>query len=240
LVKVIITEDKETIDGIIASTNSQNPVSPALLRATDNIQRNLELFFFNSGFYYDRRKNYYKNQGKPASKIFSIQAAAQAIETIIYSTPHTARSQPTSLIKEDATYNRIFNPSKDFKVYLDCCLLVKKISEFCSLISDNDLKNKLANFKLHLARIAASEILGKAQYNLEDLKRLSLGNFDSDLFNNCIAILQESISEYQTENPVANLINMAKTKGLTDKIVEKLINKFTVSTAEEPIETRVI
>jgi hypothetical protein len=62
LVKVIITSDKETIDKIIASTNSQNAVSSSLLRATDTIQRNLESFFANAGYYYDRRKNFYKNQ----------------------------------------------------------------------------------------------------------------------------------------------------------------------------------
>ena len=59
LVKVIINNNKETTDNIIASTNSQNPVSPTLLRATEPIQRNLELFFLNEGYYYDRRKNYY-------------------------------------------------------------------------------------------------------------------------------------------------------------------------------------
>lgn len=46
LVKVIINNNKEVVDNIIASTNSQNPVSPTLLRATEPIQRNIELFFF--------------------------------------------------------------------------------------------------------------------------------------------------------------------------------------------------
>jgi hypothetical protein len=46
LVKVIINNNKETIDNIIASTNSQNPVSATLLRATESTQRNLEIFFY--------------------------------------------------------------------------------------------------------------------------------------------------------------------------------------------------
>ncbi|MBE2290519.1 MAG: AIPR family protein, partial [Chitinophagaceae bacterium] len=45
LVKVIINNNKETIDAIIASTNSQNPVSSTLLRATEKTQRDLEIFF---------------------------------------------------------------------------------------------------------------------------------------------------------------------------------------------------
>lgn len=77
----------------------QNPVSPTLLRATGTIQRDIELFFSNNGYYYDRRKNYYKNQGKPATKIFSIQYTAQAIRSIVDDDPHTARARPTSLLK---------------------------------------------------------------------------------------------------------------------------------------------
>src|SRR5690348_1850134 len=42
LVKVIINNDKETIDKIISSTNSQNAVSPTLLRASETTQRNIE------------------------------------------------------------------------------------------------------------------------------------------------------------------------------------------------------
>ena len=79
LVKVIITQDKFSIDQIISATNRQNPVSAAILRATDDKQRTIELYFLTKGYYYDRRKNFYKNQGKPASRIFSIQFAAQAM-----------------------------------------------------------------------------------------------------------------------------------------------------------------
>ena len=50
LVKVIINNNKEITDEIIASTNSQNPVSATLLRVTEQVQRDLELFFLNEGF----------------------------------------------------------------------------------------------------------------------------------------------------------------------------------------------
>jgi len=119
LVKVIITEDKAAIDHIIASTNSQNAVSPVLLRATDEVQRRLELFFLNAGYFYDRRKNYYKNQNKPVARIFSIQTAAQGIESILFYSPHAARSKPTTLVKDDTAYTRIFDGGKEFQAYLN-------------------------------------------------------------------------------------------------------------------------
>lgn len=226
LVKVIINENKTTIDHIIASTNSQNPVSPALLRATDDVQRELELFFLNSGYFYDRRKNYYKNQGNPAGRIFSIQSAAQAMESIVFNSPYSARSKPTSLIKDDATYNRIFNNANDYKSYLICCLILKKVTEFWGSIEDRELKNRLANFKLHLARIAASLLVAKVPVTIADLTGLEIDTLNDAILNESMSIMADAISTHKTANPEANLINMAKTKGLTDTILSKLSEKF--------------
>lgn len=226
LVKVIINEDKKTIDHIIASTNSQNPVSPSLLRATDDVQREIELFFLNLGYFYDRRKNYYKNQGKPAGRIFSIQTAAQVIESIIFNNPNTARSKPTSLIKEDSTYNRIFNPTHNYKAYLICCLLNKKIVELWGNIEDREIKNKLANFKLHLTRIAASFLTNKRAVGIDDLVNIDLELLDEEIFNESTVFLTESLDIYQQENEDTNLINMAKTKGFTDALIVRLNERF--------------
>jgi hypothetical protein len=123
LLKIIINKDQETIDKIISATNQQNYVSPILLRATEETQRKIELYFSNKGYYYDRRKNFYKNQGKPVSKIFGIQSTAQAIQTIMNFEPDTARSKPTTLIKSDESYNKIFDENIDFQIYLNCCLI---------------------------------------------------------------------------------------------------------------------
>ena len=42
MVKIVSSEDEETRDKIIKSTNSQNPIQPATLRATDKVQRDIE------------------------------------------------------------------------------------------------------------------------------------------------------------------------------------------------------
>jgi len=77
LVRVIVTEDAESRDRIIRATNSQTDIPSASLRATDKIHRDIEDFFATRGLFYDRRKNFYKNQGKPVRKIVSIGFLAQ-------------------------------------------------------------------------------------------------------------------------------------------------------------------
>ncbi|NOT13367.1 MAG: AIPR family protein [Methylococcaceae bacterium] len=226
LVKVIINNDSETIDNIIASTNSQNQVSAALLRATEETQRKIELFFLNEGFYYDRRKNYYKNIGKPASKIFSIQFTAQAIETIAFSSPYSARAKPTSLIKENSTYDRIFNPERNFKSYLNCCLILKKTNEFWVNISDVDKKAQASNFKLNLARVAASFAIDKAEYSFDDLAQFDIEKFNNSVFSTSLELLLDTLKIHSSKNKDVSLINMAKSKPFSESIHIALQDAF--------------
>lgn len=99
LVKIIITDNSTIKDNIIKATNFQTRIPDASLRATDIMQRDLEEYFKKHGLYYDRRKNYYKNIGKPVNKIISIPYLAQAITAILLKEPQIARGRPSSIIK---------------------------------------------------------------------------------------------------------------------------------------------
>lgn len=222
LVKVIINNNKEITDEIIASTNSQNPVSATLLRATEQVQRDLELFFLNEGFYYDRRKNYYKNLGKPTTKIFSIQYTAQTIQSIIFNEPHTARATPTSLLKNETTYKNIFDIKKDFKAYLNCCLINKKINDFWSKYEDLLIKSKLANFKLHLCCVSVKVYYKKKDITFKEIVEFDLDKIDKKLFDSTINFLNETIDKYLDENNSKNLINIAKSKEFTKYILDEI------------------
>jgi hypothetical protein len=228
LVKVIINNNKETIDNIIASTNSQNPVSATLLRATEPIQRNLELFFLNEGYYYDRRKNYYKNQGKPSTKIFSIQLTAQSIQSIVFDDPHTARSRPTSLLKTEASYNKIFNPDKDFKIYLKCCLIYKIGHSFWLKLPASNEKNKISNFKLHICSLLPKVFFLMKKINSVDLTSINTEEINEEVFTESITILISAIDDFLKANPNSNLINIAKSKDFTAYLFSCVNKKYKV------------
>jgi len=222
LVKVIINKDKEITDNIIASTNSQNPVSATLLRATEQVQRDLELYFLNEGYYYDRRKNYYKNQGKPSTKIFSIQYVAQSIEAIIFDDPHTARARPTSLLKSETTYKKIFDATKNFKAYLTSCLINKKVQNFLSKYDDLEMKSKVSNFKLHMSCIVVKKLHSKKDISFDEIVNINLEDINADLFNESIVFLITQIELYLEKNTGTNLINIAKSKDFTEYLFDQI------------------
>lgn len=222
LVKVIINKDKAITDNIIASTNNQNPVSATLLRATEPIQRDLELFFLNHSYYYDRRKNYYKNQGKPVSKIISIQYMAQSIQTLIFSEPHTARATPTSLLKKEQSYKKIFDDERNFLGYLNCCLINKKTHNFWLKHENYEVKSKTSNFKFHLSLLSIIKLFKSKDITFDQVKDINLSNLTKEHFNSTIVELSVLIDKYLNDNPSTNLVNIAKSKVFTNFILENV------------------
>lgn len=127
MVKIVSSEDEAVRDQIIKATNSQNAVPRASLRATDKVQRDIEHALAAGNYFYDRRKNYYKNQGKPASRIIGIPLLAQAMMTLLRGEPDNARARPSSLIKEDDVYSVLFSEDYPVDSFLVAADLTRRI-----------------------------------------------------------------------------------------------------------------
>jgi hypothetical protein len=112
LIRVIVETDPIKRDHIIRATNRQTSINSSSFRATEKVHKEIEDYFLTLGYFYDRRKNAYKREGKPASKIISIDRLVQGTLALLLHEPHTARARPTSAIKTDASYKRIFSGDK--------------------------------------------------------------------------------------------------------------------------------
>jgi hypothetical protein len=83
LVRVVVEKDTALRDEIIRATNRQTSIKHSSFRATEQIHRELEDYFLTIGYYYDRRKNFYKREGKPVDRIISIDRLAQAVLSVL-------------------------------------------------------------------------------------------------------------------------------------------------------------
>ena len=221
LVKVILSTDKAVIDKIINASNFQNPVQPVLLRATDAIQRDIEDFCLTKGYFYDRRKGYYKNQGKPANRVFTIQDMAQAIRTILFFDPATARRNPTTIIKSDTTYHAIFDPKQPFESYLKAVLIVQRVRSFVSYAVPLENRGLARNLTFHIARTSTARILGKANYSHEDVKDINIDDFTDERVQAALETVEGIVQKYQGETG-DNVINIAKSQKFSDYLTDSL------------------
>ncbi|MBS7441116.1 AIPR family protein [Enterobacter sp. 120016] len=159
LVRVICESNPESRDKIIRATNSQTSIPPASLRSADEIHRDIEDFFKASGFFYDRRKNFYKNEGKPASRIVSISYLSQCVMTVVLLEPNNARARPSTLINDNARYEQIFNKKYQLSLYLNSYLILKRCSE---LLKEYQFESKrdFNNVIYHISMAVVLKIAG--------------------------------------------------------------------------------
>lgn len=227
LIKIIKSENEITSDKIIKSTNSQTAIRPAELRATDQYQRDIESNFLANDYYYERRKNYYKNLGKSQSKIFSIAKTAQYVESILFGNPSAARNNPTSLLKKDSTYNKIFNGANNIDIYLKCCLIYSKVRNTLKGIKrESDIiKEKydveLDIFYFHLTFIV-SKMMTNNSLSQDKLLRIEIDKIDKSICEKALTLLVGVLANIEE----GNIINISKSKDLDNRIKDKLDNMF--------------
>jgi hypothetical protein len=153
LVRIIVTEDPPTRDKVIRATNSQTSVSAASLRATDQVQRDLELFFSQRGWFYERRKNLYKNQGRNPERILSIPFMAQSMMAMGLSEPDNSRARPSSLIKRQADYERLFDPEVGYDIYLLAATTQRHVDAFLKSAGAGANAQERTNLRFHLSML---------------------------------------------------------------------------------------
>ncbi len=226
LIKIIKSENEIMSDKIIKSTNSQTAIRPAELRATDQYQRDIESNFLANGYYYERRKNYYKNLGKPQSKIFSIAKTAQYVESILFGNPSAARNNPTSLLKKDTTYNKIFDVENKIDIYLKCCIIYSKARNILKGIKrESDIIKEKYDVELDIFYFHLTFIISRMMTNNSSEQNKLLGvevdKIDKLICEKALILLVSILSTIEEKN----IINISKSKDLDNRIKNKLNNK---------------
>jgi hypothetical protein len=129
LIRIIVPESEETRDRIIRATNSQTPIPKSSLRATDQVHRQIEDFLRPRGLFYDRRKNFYKNEGKKPKEIISVPFMSQCLISVLMQKPNFARARPSTLLEDDDSYFKLFHKNNDLQTYFLVALFGRKIEE---------------------------------------------------------------------------------------------------------------
>ncbi|MEM6704383.1 MAG: AIPR family protein [Acidobacteriota bacterium] len=194
LVRIVVPDAEDSRDRIIKATNSQTYIPPASLKATDKVQRDIEDYLKARGLFYDRRKNYYRNQGKPVAKIVGIPKMAQALMAIVLARPDTARARPSSLIKNDSDYSRLFNESHPVEMYLTCIQILRRSEDHLKQRGDLESKDR-NNLRFYVALEVAREITSQMRPTLESLTAA----VDQEIEDSEVSLATERVLELYKE-----------------------------------------
>lgn len=223
LVKILVPDKKDAPDKIIKATNFQTMITPASLKATDAIHYLLEDYFKKHSWYYDRRKNYYKNEGKPQHRIISIPLLAQSMMSLVCKEPHTARARPASLVKNPDTYHKLFGGSISVEVYLFCAQMIKIIELRLKTALTEFTNQEKTNLKFHVAMTIMMKKTGRVDYRLKDVEGLSISDIDEKSIDNTARLVIHLANDFIKKESVS-LEKMSKANRFVDYIKSK-INK---------------
>lgn len=192
LVRIIVPESEESRDRIILATNNQTNIPKSSLRANDPIHWQIELFFKSKGLFYDRRKNYYKNQGKKSEEIVSVSFLAQCMISLLLQKPDYARARPSTLLTQDETYTALYGETQNLDVFYNAAILGKRIEKHLkrSSIYTQAQKNDILFYVLFFS---VAKYLNKVSITANDIKGLDISVFTDDYFDE---IAQDVLAKY--------------------------------------------
>ena len=219
LIKVIKTSNEKIMENIIFATNNQTPINTADLIANNSIQKNIEEYFKNKGYFYERRNNFYKRKREiDPSKIITKSTLFQCAMAVIEKSPSIARNNPKTIIYE-SNYSSLFNENIDIEIYFNIYKIYESLLDYIKSISKNEdpLNNKygtsIVSFKLHLLLISVIIILNNNEYSVKELKAIDL-NIEKSIFKRAVEVLEKILNQ---SNEI-NKLYYAKNKQIDEDI----------------------
>lgn len=218
LVRLLVPSEDDIRDKIIFATNNQTNIPKSALRATDPIHLQIETFFRNKGIYYDRRKNYYKNQRKNPEDIISVSFLAQCLISTIMSQPDFARARPSTILADEGKYKSLYVEHNELDVYYKIAIIGLKIRKYLkkqsslSAAEQNDIL-----FYVIFAYVATR--LQTTHISFDNIKRLDITSMQDDELSSIVEYVYNNYKLIGGNSHVAksNKLTMAITEGLFPK-----------------------
>jgi AIPR protein len=208
LVRVIVTTDSEIADRVIRATNSQIYIPPSQLKATEKIHRDIEDFMKKYELYYDRRKNHYKMQGKPIQRIVSIPELAQAVLAAALGRPADARARPSSVLNNDAEYQKVFSDKYPISLYPKAALLSRGCERYLGDHPDELSRKDKNNLRFYLMRRAFIRATKKKNAGVQDLADAAQDAFTATVMDVAYGECRENYLELGSSDQVAKGVDL--------------------------------
>ena len=224
LIKILTSQNAAIRDAIIRATNNQTQVETASLHATDKIQRDIEDVLKKSGLYYERRINYYANQGVPSEKIFSPLYLACGYTALVLKLPYKAVSLKNRFMRNPIQNSKIFSE----KININVWPIIAKILR----ITDNQLeklrpKNKsniesyLKSIRYIVSFLTLSKLYGRFDFSSSELSEFDISLYTNEEVTDTWNVIQEYLPEVWNKSDW-------RQKVFTLNILEKAAQKLSI------------
>jgi len=174
LLKVLVSIDSSIRDQIIRATNTQSLVEPQSLHATDKIQRDIDEILERHDWYYERRKNYYRNVGKPPARFVTPLYIAGGFVGLVLKRPSIAGKLKAKFMKKPASYGTVFSDEVPLELWPVIVDVLKRCEEVLERVRPKGAGGErfLRKWRTLMGLIGVARILGTFGYSADDLVKV--------------------------------------------------------------------
>jgi len=209
LVRVIVAPSQEVADRVIRATNNQIAIPVTQLRATEKIHRDIEDIMKSFDLFYDRRRNFYKLQGKPIQSIVTIVELAQSVIAGALGRPADARARPSSLINSDENYARVFNENYPITFYPIIAVLLKRCDAFLYGRDPAISRQMRNNLRFYLLRRVVMRLTKNMDPGPHDIAKIKLDALSADVLEKAFNEVASEYSRLGGDDQVAKGVELA-------------------------------
>lgn len=196
---------------IIFATNNQTNIPKSSLRVTDPIHLQIEMYFKGRGLYYDRRKNYYKNQKKKATDIIGVSFLAQCLISLVLRKPDFARARPSTLLTDDTTYKRLYEDNNDLEVFYKAARIGQSVKNVLRLSTEFTAAER-SDVLFYLIYAVVAKRLGKREITFNDIKTFDVASLSVE------EIEEVKVAVYKKYKELGGNGRVAKSSSFVDEV----------------------
>ena len=140
------------------------------------------MYFKNRGLFYDRRKNYYKNQGRKPAEIVGVSFLAQCLISIFLKKPDYARARPSTLLNDENTYHELYEKNNDLEVFYRVAVLGKRVQKNIKCMAEYSPAEK-SDILFYVLFAVVAHALHKNKIIPSDIKDLDMNIISDEIID---------------------------------------------------------
>jgi hypothetical protein len=237
LVKVIVSTDNYVRDSIIRATNNQSLVELSALKSTDSIQHDIEDVLERAGWSYERRKNYYRNIGRPEASIISPNYLASGVVALLLKSPDKASRLKPRFMRNDESYAKVFSPNWSMGVWPKIVEIMKSTEGAMRGIDIPPMSEArfIPTWRSLLMFMAVARITGRFNFSDTELTKFDASRIETSLLQELWAIIIEERAIGESSKGINRPFTLAtqfRNPSFVKRCCERVAEKYSCSNVE--------
>jgi hypothetical protein len=161
----------------------------------------------------------------------TIPYLAQAMMAIGLSDPSNSRARPSSLLKRDQDYERIFDTRIDYATFLWAAQVQKAVDDFLRSAPAAATSSERTNLRFHVSMLLVAHAHGDRVYSPSQLTDLVGTEFDAAAMVAALAAVRDALADFQQTHAGASIDQIAKGRDFTEFLLDRTFPRDSSSQA---------